>query len=381
MAQFYIPCNWDYKLIESLTGHTYSLYGKLGYDEIGGGRPACKLPLPTKNFVEDYIKKVRSKGINFYYLLNSSCLGNKEFTRSGYRSILDLIGWIESTGANYITVAIPFLAELIKSRFPKIKISVSKMAFVSTVQQAKFWEELGVKEITLDPNITRNFKRLKQIRKAVKLDLALLVNEACLFHCPYVYYHVNSDSHASQSGNINAYICYSRLFCEKVFITKPEEIIKSRFIRPEDLGIYDGIGITKFKLVSRDRPTEWILNALKAYSKKGYNGNLADILGTFSLYKNIPEERMRLLKFNNRDTLLTLEKLRKTNLLRPEIYIDNRALDGFLDFFRRFNCETIACYKCTYCAKNAEKAVSINKIGQKIILRNLDSIMAKARNG
>lgn len=380
--QLCIPCNWDYKLIKSLSGLSYTVYGKLGIDDVGGGRPACKVPLPTRKFAQDFIKQVRRKGLDFNYLLNASCLGNREFTKNGYRLINKLLEWVENSGANYVTVAIPYLAELIKSRFPKLKIVVSKMAFVSNAHQAKFWEDLGVSEITLDPNITRNFQRLGQIRKAIKAGLTLLVNESCLYHCPYVYYHVNSDSHASQSKNVNGYICYSRLFCERVFMTEPEQIIKSMFVRPEDLHFYEEIGIRKFKIVGRDRPTEWILKVIKAYSKRSYDGNLADILGTFSRHNNIPEEELHLLKLNEvSGSLNTFEKLRRTNLLRPKIYINNKALSNFISFFRGFNCENSSCQECGYCEKYAKKAVFIDKKEQRLVAENLKRGMKWLRDG
>ncbi len=378
-----MPCNWDYKLLESLEpSSVHYLYGKLSYDDIGGGRPFHKLPNPNKKFVVDYIKKARAKGLNFNYLLNSACIGNREFSKKGQKAIRELITWISDIGVNYITVAIPYLAEMIKSNFPGIKLAASKMAFISDVRQAKCWENIGVQEITVNPDINRNFRKLEQIRKAVKCDLVLLVNEACLYRCPYVYYHVNSDSHASQTGNIKTYICYSRLFCEKVFISDKSEIIKSTFIRPEDLNLYNEIGIRKFKLVGRARPTEWILNALDAYCKKRYEGNIAEILGTFSLHKDIPSAEIKQgVKLNGIKSFKNLERLRKSRLFRPHIFIDNRKLDNFLGFFKNFDCEKNTCQNCGHCKKYAEKAVFIDKKARAMVLRNLNRLMRWIKEG
>ena len=276
---FCIPCNWDPQLVESLGTFPviHYLYGKLSNDEIGGGRPFFKLPHPNKTFVKNYLKKARQKNLHFNYLLNSSCIGNKEYRKGGRKKILNLLKWAVDIGVDYVTVALPYLAEIIKTNFPKMNICVSKMAFVCDGRQAKFWEDLGAREITLNPDVNRNFKKLEQIRKSVRCDLILLVNEACLYHCPYVYYHANSDSHASQTGSTQNYICYSRIFCEKIFITDTSQIIRSTFIRPEDLHFYEKIGINKFKLVGRTRPTDWILTALRAYVDRRQEGNLADI--------------------------------------------------------------------------------------------------------
>ena len=378
-----VPSNWDYKLIESLNAPVHTVYGKLGVDKIGGGRPACKIPHLTQGFAKDFIGKVRNRGFNFNYLLNASCLGNKEFTKNGYRSILELLEWIENSGVNYVTVAIPYLAELIKLKFPKLKIIVSKMAFVSNPHQAKFWEDIGVSEITLDPNITRNFRRLRQIRKEVKTDLVLLANEACLYHCPYVYYHVNSDSHASQSDSAyKGYICYSRLFCEKAFLADPGQIIKSMFIRPEDLHFYEEIGINAFKLVGRDRETGWILKAVTAYSKRSCPGNLADILGTLSCHGSAQKKKRHSLKLHDIGaSQYVFEKLRKTEVLRAKIHIDNNALRDFMSFFLNFDCENSSCKECRYCETYAHKAVSIDKAEQRLATANLRRGMKWIKDG
>ena len=153
------------------------------------------------------------------------------------------------------------------------------------------------------------------------------------------------------------------------------------FIRPEDLHFYEEIGIRKFKLVGRARPTEWILTALRAYSQRSYHGNFAEILGTFSLYRDIAREALRFLELKDIDTPKTLERLRKTNLFRPTIYINNKLLDGFLDFFRKLDCENTSCRECGYCKRYAERAISIDKIEQKFVLKNLDKVAGWIKDG
>jgi collagenase-like PrtC family protease len=381
-TKFCIPCNWDFTLLESLKPSlTHYVYGKLSSDIVGGGRPFYKLPKPTKDFIYNYVSEVRSKGVNFNYLLNSSCTGNKEFTKNGHKAIIDLITWVSDIGANYITVASPYIAELVKKNVPSIKLAVSKMAFVSDASQAKIWENIGASEITINPDLNRNFKKLELLKKATQCHLTLLVNEACLYRCPYVYYHVNSDSHASQNASTKPYICYSRLLCEKIFISNPQEIIKSTFIRPEDLHFYEEIGIRKFKLVGRTRPTSWITLALNAYCQRSYNGNLAEILGTFSLHREIPRRKKQSIRFNKIKNLKGLEQLRKTELFRLNIYIDNRKLDNFLKFFKDFDCENNSCMDCGYCKKYADKAVFIDKKENARVSKNLNMLIQWIKEG
>ncbi|HID92825.1 MAG TPA: hypothetical protein EYP60_01895 [bacterium (Candidatus Stahlbacteria)] len=357
----------------------HSLYGKLKYDEIGGGRPACNLSEVTEEFAARYIKKARSFGLNFNYLLNASCIGNKEFTKSGYRSIIDRLSWLEEMGVNYITVSIPYLGEIIRTRFPQFKIAVSKLAFVSSAQKAKYWEDIGADQIVLDINIIRDFKKLEQIRDCVGIDLVLLVNDACLFDCPYAHYHANLNSHASQTDYSGTYVNYCRFFCAHKFLENPIEIVKSMFIRPEDLHFYEDIGITRFKITDRIRPTHWIVNVLDAYSRRSYNGNLADLLGPHSSYgKN---EDLRIVNPWEIGNFEELEEMRKTDLFRPNVYIDNKKLEGFLDFFRTGNCETRHCDECKHCEEYTNRAVSIDGTKKDIILKNLKAVLDWLKTG
>jgi len=52
---------------------------------------------------------------------------------------------------------------------------------------------MGVEEIIIDEHINREFKTLEAIRKAVRCNLELIVNNICLWQCPYNYEHVNHD--------------------------------------------------------------------------------------------------------------------------------------------------------------------------------------------
>jgi collagenase-like PrtC family protease len=113
-----------------------------------------------------------------------------------------------------------------------------------------------------------------------------------------------------------------------------EELIKSRWIRPEDLKEYKKYGIERFKIGTRYKDTKWLLNCAKAYSQNYYNGNLLDLLT--DIYLPIPE-----LKF------------------KEVIYIDNKKLNKFLKFFKNKDCENKCDGSCNYCRKIAEKVIII----------------------
>ena len=63
------------------------------------------------------------------------------------------------------------------------------------------------------------------------------------------------------------------------------------------------------------------------------------------------------------------------NLAFPHnVYIDNRALDGFLEHFFNESCNGKSCQECDYCSQIAKKAIKIDEDYRKRIIaqyRNL----------
>jgi hypothetical protein len=147
-------------------------------------------------------------------------------------------------GVRRVTVSTPFLLELVKRRFPEFKVRVGIYAQVDTPRRARFWEELGADAIVLESfSINRNFRRLAAIRQAVRCDLQLIANHVCLMNCPMQTYHQNGFAHASDDTG-TLFIDYCFLRCSRLRLTDPSQFIKSAWIRPEDLAVYEAMGYT-----------------------------------------------------------------------------------------------------------------------------------------
>ena len=139
-----IATNWDHALLERLQGTSVtSLYGQIWGDPLGGGRMALFIPKQGKEAAAAFIAAARKKGLGFNYLMNATCLDNAEFTKEGYKKIVEHLEWIASTGADMVTVALPFLLQVVKSRFPHLAVCVSSFARAQNVHLARSWEALG----------------------------------------------------------------------------------------------------------------------------------------------------------------------------------------------------------------------------------------------
>lgn len=321
-----VATNWDTDLIETLSPFPVAeLFGALAETPVGGGRPSSVLAHTTREEAADYVRAVHDKGWDFNYLLNAPCMGNMEYDKETHRDLLKHLEWLCEIGVDTVTVSIPYLLEIIKRQFPELKVKVSVIADVGSVARARFYEQLGADEITVDYMKNRDFAFLRRVRESVSCDLTLLVNDMCLYQCPFRTYHYNACGHASQAWHPTGglFVDYCIVSCTLQKLEEPAQMLSCRWIRPEDLSRYEALGYEKFKISGRRMPTSWLTRVTEAYAQQRFDGNLIDILMV-----QIPA--------------------------KP--YIDNRALDGFLDHFEAQGCKD-DCPDCGYCATFAERAV------------------------
>jgi hypothetical protein len=63
------------------------------------------------------------------------------------------------------------------------------------------------------------------------------------------------------------------------------------------------------------------------------------------------------------------------------VIVDNRALDGFLEFFFDTDCSERDCEACRYCHRVAERAVRIDPLFRQEVLRQYDEVLEDLRSG
>jgi len=367
--KFSVPTNFDDNLISTMNkAEVYEVYGKLTTDFVGGCIPSYALPAVNKNKLRRHLNHVRKYGLRFNYLLNSVCLGGKELTMGGQKELRRLLDWVVSLGIDSVTVSVPFLLQLIKKEYPRLNVNVSVGANVNNISKAKYWEGLGADLINLDSCfLSRKFDLLARIRRYVKCKLQLLVNEFCLYYCPLRACHYAASSHASQISDEcrGAVINYYVLNCKYLRLVDLTDFIRAIWIRPEDIHYYEEIGIDSFKFVHRGALTEDICRVVDAYTNRYYEGNLTDLLLSVTANSHLgkPDKFLRAASYFFRPLRFNLSVIYKLSKLLSglEVYIDNRALDGFLEHFVKGNCKDGACLDCGYCQRTADKVVKMNK--------------------
>lgn len=377
-TRFSVACNFDPDLVDAIAPYpAYEVFGKLPKDYFGGGRPSFYLPDIGKKKLENYVKRVHREGIEFNYLLNSSSMNNVEFTTEGQREMRRLLDWLSEIEVDTITVANLFFLRLIKQRYPHFGVRVSSHRETDNPRKARFWEDNGADCIVIsETTIHREFEVLEGIRDAVKVDLSLIVNNWCRQDCAIASNHAVLLSNASRGDKQNFPLDYCSVYCNAYRLEEPVNYIRANWIRPEDIARYKAMGYSNFKIVERNTPTELLALRVRAYNAGRYDGNLLDLVQNYayprsvfkeqdSAYFSIPRMAKYFLK-PSQVNLLEFPKIvrfgKALSMLYPRegdnpVYIDNRALDGFLDRFEKQGCESVDCEQCRYCHRWAEKAV------------------------
>ena len=362
-----LATNFDDELIDKIKEYpVYEIYGKLKNDFIGGGRPDNTLNEIDKEVFERHVKKVRSAGIKFNYLLNGSCTANNEQNREWQKQFKAFLTYLKKIGVNALTVTNPYILMFVKKYFKDdFTVRISTFACIDSYGKAKYWEDLGADYICIDfTKINRDFETLKYMVKHLKkAKIEILVTNSCLKNCPMINTHTSSLSHASTINNDKEkYEDWSLFFCQKQELNNLEEYIKSPWVRPEDIKYYEEIGIEHYKITERNFPTEELVKRVKAYVDRKYDGNLLDLIqGHGCKVGNINNKKK---KVKTREEIYQeIKRVRGLGVPREfdrHIYIDNNKLDGFIDFFREGKC-TGNCNTCGYCKKIANKVISKNE--------------------
>jgi collagenase-like PrtC family protease len=278
-------------------------------------------------------------------------------------------------------VAIPYLIELIKGRFPDVLVKASYNAKVRSVEQAVSFERLGADLICVDQSIHRNFPLLKAIAAGVKAPIQVICTVDCLAGCPNMaaMYHMNNTCTLSSERkqfdrNTRHAVSYCISWCHLMKVVAPERIIKGGFIRPEDLHHYEAVGINQFKLDTRVLTTDHIMERVQAYTSRRYDGDLKRLLSVFPIgFKTrVSELEERPSAPEDDPAFAEFFSLKQRFDFDGMLTIDNRALDGFLERFVGHPCPP-SCQGCNYCAAFANKACRWSEDRRNELLRIFES--------
>jgi collagenase-like PrtC family protease len=299
----------------------------------GSGRVAPAIT--TDEFVR-VVDEIHNEGIRVNLTLNSTCEGIEWYSQKSIDTTMQYIGEMhEIRGVEAVTIANPRYIMEVRKRFPRIEICASVLGDIDCVQRAVLFQKAGADVLTIDVNINRDLQLLKDIKQATSTQLKLMVNEGCLYKCPFRKFHFNITSHvAKEVSRADIDYSYADFFdmCNQVIAEDHSQILKSGWIRPEDTRKYGEI-TSFFKVVGRTQRGSRVIRAAKAYLDERWSGDLLDLmcanLGSFSVNHGA--------------------------------YLDNEKL-GELEFFEKTTTCERKCQQCSYCKDAIENLLVLNVV-------------------
>ncbi len=147
-------------------------------------------------------------------------------------------------------------------------------------------------KINLDRGLNRRLPALERLSVELRqhqpnLAITLLANEGCLPYCPYRGAHESHLALAHQHGLGAAQMSANRTRgCTRLFADKPELLLASPFIRPEDQSGYSRVADV-LKICGRSRGPKAMRAIMEAYLAGRYRGNLLWLNDTQECLANV----------------------------------------------------------------------------------------------
>jgi len=289
--KYSIATNWDDRLITYFKSLNFlhedrviELFGSL---PLGCAIPASEI---SKSKIEEKIKLIKKQGFRFNYLVNSSVFPDLD-SKKGQRKTIEYIYWIETQKVDIVTVADIKLLSFICKYFPKLKINISIVLGIKTTKEVNLLRKRypNIERITLHQTINRNKNKLIQhitnVRKKHKLapvEIELLANEICFYNCPLMKKHYAYLSKISQLGHSVKLKKFDKFNteCNQIRANDPIQFLNTCWIRPEDVGLYENLGVDILKIAGKTASTNYLLNTAKLYIKRKYLGNVMDLFSS-----------------------------------------------------------------------------------------------------
>jgi collagenase-like PrtC family protease len=356
-VELVLASNFDDSLVDRTAPlPVRDFFGGFPVTLIGAGRPPQILPSVTPEAFRRHVEAVHRTGRRFFATLNSNDLGLKEYAPGFLDRFRAEVARLLDLGVDGFVVALPLLIEAIHAEWPDVPISASTFARIRTIAQGEYFLGLGARTLVLE-EANRDLALVEGLRRA-GAEVEILVNQTCLRDCPFRAHHLNTSSLASQPGALPIRFEVPILECGLELAQDPAKLIASIWVRPEDLEVYEEVGVHRFKISGRNRATDWLVRAATAYAARRYDGDLLDLLSLVQL-----KGPSRLLTELGTDPATAARVAPYRRVLDPlaHLSIDNAAFPpGFFRRVTKSDCAHRSCRACGYCANVAERVLRID---------------------
>ncbi len=223
----------------------------------------------------------RQNGIELDTIFNANCYGDIALSETLADHVTAMLNEMDAAGLfpNHLTTTSPFIATVVRQRFPSIKIRFSINMDIASQIALKYVDEL-FDSFYAGRNDHRRLDYVAQMgawAHAHGKFMGIQANPGCLRNCPFHTFHNNLHGHNRMGQSAaGAKFGFSVFRCRTNFERgNYEDFLRAIWIRPEDLPLYEAHADV-IKLATRRHPNP--AKIIAAYATYSYDGDLAEIM-------------------------------------------------------------------------------------------------------
>lgn len=226
--------------------------------------------------------------IKMNYTMNSSVWKNSVYQEEGKTMLIENLRDVWNNGCTMLTINNLLLLRdpEFRETIPPFKIKLSVNNKVSTLDEVKWlYDHVHLDHFILDRSVNRNLDEIKRIHEwssTKNIKLTLLAQEGCITKCPFKSTCDNmvSTFHDYEEHEVNDLrIQHSLKFCDGHYQSNPADVLKSPWISPAGLVIYEDY-IDYIKLAGRNVDINILSVSLDAYFNRDSNISIADLFAS-----------------------------------------------------------------------------------------------------
>ncbi len=178
-----------------------------------------------------------------------------------------------------VTTTSPFIASVLRQRFPSVKIRWSvNLRVHGTTGFESVMELFDSFYASRERHRERGWlKTLSDWAHAHGKEVGIQANSGCLRQCPFQTFHDNLHGHDRiAQSKVGEAFDFSVFRCKTHYARgNHEDFLRATWLRPEDLPLYEPLADV-VKLATRRHPDP--AKIIRAYATCAYDGNLADLM-------------------------------------------------------------------------------------------------------
>ena len=286
----FIPDVEYMRFLAGISKYLHSIHVPLHLPGVADARPPT--PGEDVSLITRLLAPLRKAGVKCYGLLNSRFYAPETYTDETILGALgDRLRAMAETGVLQGIIYVDhYLLQALSDAFPNLCSRLEAVPSVNcrldslskVLRQLKFIELTTFAQpdkLVLDRSLNRRREQLAELCLELRvlrpnLRLTLLANEGCLDHCPFQDSHSGHMSLSHIQGYNAAHMdANKKLGCSRLFFKRPDLLLSSPFIRPEDQIHYAEIADI-IKLCGRSRGPKTMRFIISAYLAGNYAGNL-----------------------------------------------------------------------------------------------------------